>query len=200
LPPSARRARVNRVVRELWRGLVRLRRGAATARPCRSSAGVGTERRWAEAVGDRQARSEDPGLRTRQGDWRRHPALDPDVSPTITSPAMTAHGIILGTAAHMSPEQAKDRAVDKRADIRAFGVILYEMMTGQRLHQGDSMSKTLAAVLKEEAEEELISEAKRRLRAKRGACPAADSHEPRSGESTSGNPARASDRRDASCT
>jgi eukaryotic-like serine/threonine-protein kinase len=67
-------------------------------------------------------------------------------SPTITSPA-TELGLILGTAAYMSPEQAKGRAVDKRADIWAFGVVLYEMVTGRRLFDAEDVSETLAAVL-----------------------------------------------------
>ena len=70
-------------------------------------------------------------------------------SPTITSPAMTAAGVILGTAAYMSPEQSKGRAVDKRADIWAFGVVLYEMLTGRRAFKGDEISETLASVLKD---------------------------------------------------
>ncbi len=69
-------------------------------------------------------------------------------SPTFTSPAMTAHGVILGTAAYMAPEQAKGRVVDKRADIWAFGVVLYEMVTGRRLFEGEDLTETLANVVK----------------------------------------------------
>ena len=72
--------------------------------------------------------------------------------PTITSPAMTQAGMILGTAAYMSPEQARGKPVDKRADIWAFGVVLFEMLTGRRLFEGESISDTLAAVLKTEPE------------------------------------------------
>ncbi|HSM19917.1 MAG TPA: serine/threonine-protein kinase, partial [Hyphomicrobiales bacterium] len=72
---------------------------------------------------------------------------DASQSPTMTSPAMTQMGMILGTAAYMSPEQAKGRAVDKRADIWAFGVVLHEMLTGRRLFDAEDVSETLAAVL-----------------------------------------------------
>jgi Tol biopolymer transport system component len=70
-------------------------------------------------------------------------------SPTLTLGA-TQMGVILGTAAYMAPEQAKGIAVDKRADIWAFGVLLYEMLTGRRLFEGDSVPETLAGVLKSE--------------------------------------------------
>ena len=70
-------------------------------------------------------------------------------SPTMTSPA-TELGMIVGTAAYMSPEQAKGRMVDRRADIWAFGVVLYEMLTGVRLFRGDDVAELLASVLKTE--------------------------------------------------
>ena len=58
--------------------------------------------------------------------------------------------MILGTAAYMAPEQARGKPVDKRADIWAFGVVLYEMLTGKRLFEGETISDTLAAVLTKE--------------------------------------------------
>jgi serine/threonine-protein kinase len=70
-------------------------------------------------------------------------------SPTITSPAMMTNiGVILGTAAYMSPEQAKGRPADKRSDVWAFGCVLFEMLTGRRPFDGDDVSNTLVAVLK----------------------------------------------------
>ena len=70
------------------------------------------------------------------------------LSPTITSPAMTQMGVILGTAAYMAPEQAKGKRVDERSDIWAFGCVLYEMLTGKRAFEGEDVSDTLAAVLR----------------------------------------------------
>jgi Tol biopolymer transport system component len=72
---------------------------------------------------------------------------------TVTSPAMmTGAGIILGTAAYMSPEQARGLDVDKRADIWAFGVIVYEMITGRRPFTGATMTDVLASIVREEPE------------------------------------------------
>ncbi len=70
-------------------------------------------------------------------------------SPTMTRQG-TAAGMILGTAAYMSPEQARGKSVDKRADIWAFGVVLYEMLSGKRLFEGETVSDVLAAVLTRE--------------------------------------------------
>ena len=84
-------------------------------------------------------------------------ALDPVLgsgevsqSPTITTPAMTRAGMVLGTAAYMSPEQARGRQADKRSDVWAFGCVLYEMLTGTRVFDADGMSDTIAAVLRAE--------------------------------------------------
>ena len=68
-------------------------------------------------------------------------------SPTIMSPAITAVGVILGTAAYLSPEQAKGKATDKRSDIWAFGCVLFEMLTAKRAFEGEDVSDTLAAII-----------------------------------------------------
>ena len=74
-------------------------------------------------------------------------------SPTITSPAlMTGVGVLLGTAAYMAPEQARGKPVDKRADIWAFGCVLYEMLTGKRAFEGNEVSDVLAAVLRQDVD------------------------------------------------
>src|SRR5258708_10476120 len=77
-------------------------------------------------------------------------SADVSQSPTITTPAMTGMGVILGTAAYMSPEQAKGRAADKRSDVWAFGCVLFEMLSGKRAFEGEGVSDTLATVLKGE--------------------------------------------------
>jgi serine/threonine-protein kinase len=70
------------------------------------------------------------------------------ISPTLTSPAYSQLGMILGTAAYMSPEQAAGKTVDKRADIWAFGVVFWEILTRRRLFEGETISHTLADVLR----------------------------------------------------
>jgi eukaryotic-like serine/threonine-protein kinase len=76
-------------------------------------------------------------------------SFDPANSPTLTSPAMmTGVGVLLGTAAYMSPEQAKGRPADKRTDIWAFGCVLYEMLTGRRAFEGEDITDTIAAIVR----------------------------------------------------
>ena len=86
-------------------------------------------------------------------------ALDPTAgtseasqSPTLTSPAMTGLGFILGTAAYMSPEQARGLAVDRGADIWAFGCVLFEMLAGSRPFLGEDATETIAAIVRGEPE------------------------------------------------
>jgi Tol biopolymer transport system component len=87
--------------------------------------------------------------RALEGERQGPSASNLSQSPTITA-AMTSANVILGTAAYMSPEQARGQVVDKRADIWAFGVVLFEMLTGRQLFEGETISDTLAAVLKTE--------------------------------------------------
>ena len=77
------------------------------------------------------------------------PQGDPSQSPTLTA-AATQMGVIMGTAAYMSPEQARGRTVDKRADIWSFGVVLLEMLTGRTVFEGEDVSMTLSSVLQRE--------------------------------------------------
>src|SRR5215472_10082836 len=87
---------------------------------------------------------------------------DPVNSPTMTLGA-TAVGTIMGTAAYMSPEQAKGKRVDKRADIWSWGVVLYELLTGDRLFKGDDAADTLAQVLTKEPDLDRLPMQVRRL-------------------------------------
>ncbi|MBK6407873.1 MAG: protein kinase [Holophagales bacterium] len=95
------------------------------------------------------AKAMDPPGSSSAADLGRSPTLMN--SPTMTA-AGTQLGVILGTAAYMSPEQARGGAVDKRADIWAFGVVLYEMLTGRSLFAAETVSDTLAGVLKTEVD------------------------------------------------
>jgi serine/threonine protein kinase/Tol biopolymer transport system component len=85
------------------------------------------------------------GGSTESGSETRIPAAQ---SPVVMSPVVTATGVILGTAAYMSPEQAKGRSADKRSDVWAFGCVLYEMLTGTRAFDGEDIAEALASVLK----------------------------------------------------
>ncbi len=79
----------------------------------------------------------------------------PSMSPTVTSPG-TLEGVILGTAAYMSPEQAKGKAADRRADIWAFGAVLFELLGGGQLFRGETISETLAVVMMKEPAWDLL--------------------------------------------
>jgi serine/threonine protein kinase/Tol biopolymer transport system component len=81
---------------------------------------------------------------------------DASQSPTITSPSMTRAGVILGTAAYMSPEQAKGRVADKRSDVWSFGCVLFEMLTGKRVFDGEDIAETLASILTKEPDWSLL--------------------------------------------
>jgi serine/threonine protein kinase/Tol biopolymer transport system component len=93
------------------------------------------------------AKAIDPSV---SGAAKATPYAQSESPPTMTSPAMTAIGMILGTAAYMAPEQAKGRTLDKRADVWALGAVLYEMLTGARAFPGDDMTETIAAVVRGE--------------------------------------------------
>ncbi|MGE5344986.1 MAG: protein kinase domain-containing protein [Acidithiobacillales bacterium] len=88
-------------------------------------------------------------LEGERGSSKGHSGEGVTQSPTLTARG-TAAGVILGTAAYMSPEQARGKSVDKRTDIWAFGCVLYEMLTGRRAFEGETVSDTLAAILTKE--------------------------------------------------
>ncbi len=83
------------------------------------------------------------------------PTGDPSLSPTITSGG-TQEGVILGTAAYMSPEQARGRRLDRRSDVFSFGCVLYECLTGKRAFPGETVSDTMAAILRAEPDWSLL--------------------------------------------
>jgi eukaryotic-like serine/threonine-protein kinase len=77
-------------------------------------------------------------------------AIDSSQSPTVTSPAMTRVGVILGTAAYMAPEQARGRLADRRSDVWSFGCVVYEMLTGRRAFEGADVTDVLVSVISKE--------------------------------------------------
>ena len=79
-----------------------------------------------------------------------------DNSPTVTSPAISRFGVILGTAAYMAPEQARGKIVDRRVDIWAFGCLLYEMLTGRRPFTGETVTDVLSAIVTREPDWDLL--------------------------------------------
>src|SRR5579872_43034 len=90
------------------------------------------------------------------------PSASSENSPTLTMPGTQA-GLILGTAAYMAPEQARGKEVDCRADIWAFGVVLYEMVVGKKLFGGDDLTEVLASVIKEQPKLDVAPAKVRRL-------------------------------------
>ena len=102
----------------------------------------------------------DFGLAKAEGPWSSVGSVDE--SPTLTV-ATTGAGMILGTAAYMAPEQARGRSVDKRADIWAFGVILYEMLTGEQMFEGDTVTDVLASVVRQDPDLKRVPEKVRPL-------------------------------------
>jgi len=85
-------------------------------------------------------------------------SIDPSTSPTLTGLAGTQAGLILGTVGYMAPEQARGKTVDRRADVWAFGVILYEMLTGERLFKGETVTDVIAALVTREPDWEKLPE------------------------------------------
>jgi serine/threonine protein kinase len=88
--------------------------------------------------------------------------VDPTESPTVTLGG-TAPGVILGTAPYMSPEQARGKSVDQRADIWAFGVVFYQLLTGKQLFRGEDLTDTLASIVKEQPDLRAVPQRVRKL-------------------------------------
>ena len=86
----------------------------------------------------------------------REPAADENVVSTLTSPAVTEFGVILGTAGYMSPEQARGGLIDRRTDVWSFGCVLYEMLTGHKTFPAPTVSDSLAAILTREPDWSLL--------------------------------------------
>jgi len=96
-----------------------------------------------------------PGTETREPNGPDSPTMSPTLSSPITG-ALTGANVILGTAAYMSPEQARGLQADRRSDVWSFGVILFEMLTGQQLFTGETVSDTVASILKTQPDWSLL--------------------------------------------
>jgi Tol biopolymer transport system component len=114
---------------------------------------------------DRRLKVLDFGLAKALSSDSAQPSADPAASPTLTMRATMA-GVIMGTAAYMSPEQARGQLTDKRADIWSFGVVVYELLTGRQLFDGPTVSDTLAAVLTRDPDVSAVPPRFRKLLAK----------------------------------
>lgn len=124
-------------------------KGAWGPTPTRLPDGRLAPTRSASEIADDAVKVLDFGLaKAIYGDGSRLREQGPSLSLATTSPAMTSMGVILGTAAYMAPEQARGQPVDKRADVWAFGAVLYEMLTGRGCFEGGTVSDVLAAVLR----------------------------------------------------
>ena len=105
-----------------------------------------------------------PANRLRGGSGGQEPGHhDVTISPTITSPMVTGAGMLLGTAAYMAPEQARGKAVDKRADIWAFGLIVHEMLTGKRPFAGETITDVLASIVRDDIDLNRLPDAAREI-------------------------------------
>ena len=136
------------------------------------------------------------GLRSRQGarPGRCQRAATLPNSPTLSMQA-TAAGVILGTAAYMAPEQARGKAVDKRADIWAFGCVLFEMLTAQRAFQGDDVTDTIVAVVSKEPDWTALPASASGVRPLLARCLKKDREATRAGDRRRANPNRRVDQR-----
>lgn len=110
----------------------------------------------AKALDEAAAVEGDSGLSVSRLDHSPTLAMSPSMLSPATSPALTAAGVLMGTAGYMAPEQARAKAVDRRADVWAFGCVLFEMLAGSKTFGGDTIADVLGAVVHKEPEWERL--------------------------------------------